>query len=260
MTQLALQRLLDPSMTSPGVLRAERILDAVRDRLGDVTIEERPVPFTSVATDLITGKAVWMQRGPVDDAIRASIAIPGLITPHVLDGRLLADGGILDPIPMAPIAASVADVTLAVSLSGDDPESRRDEQGARPSGEWLNRMWRTRSSLLDSRAARSLLDTQTGRAVLGRFMTGDDEPVVDDDSNTPAVPKLSSFDVMNRVIDIAQSALARHTLASYPPDLLIEVPRTVCRSLDFHRAAEVIEIGQELAATGLDALEARVSR
>ena len=69
------------------------------------------------------------------------------------------------------------------------------------------------------------------------------------------LPKLGSFEVMNRVIDIAQAALARHILAAYPPDLLIEVPRTVCRSLDFHRAAEVIEIGQELASVALDTLE-----
>ncbi|MGE2737770.1 patatin-like phospholipase family protein [Mycolicibacterium vaccae] len=260
LTQRAVLRLLDPSLTAPGVLRAEKILEAVRDIVGDVTIEELPIPYTSVATDLVTGKSVWMQRGPVDDAIRASIAIPGLITPHVLDGRLLADGGILDPIPMAPIAGVVADVTLAVSLAGDDPDPHREEHDARHNGEWVNRMWRSTSSLLDSKAARSLLETQTGRALLGRFTTGDDEPVADDDQPVPPVPRLGSFDVMNRVIDIAQAALARHTLAAYPPDLLIEVPRTVCRSLDFHRAAEVIEIGQELAATGLDTLEARVSR
>src|SRR6185436_13271446 len=105
-----------------------------------VTIEELRIPFTSVATDLITGKSVWMQRGPVDDAIRASIAIPGLITPHVLDGRLLADGGILDPIPMAPLSAVNADATIAVSLSGDDPHTRRGDADARPTAEWLNRM------------------------------------------------------------------------------------------------------------------------
>ena len=123
LTQRAVLRLLDPSIAAAGVLRAEKILEAVREILGDVTIEELPIPFTSVATDLITGKSVWLQRGPVDDAIRASIAIPGVIAPHVLNGRLLADGGILDPIPMAPIAAVIADATIAISLSGDDPES-----------------------------------------------------------------------------------------------------------------------------------------
>ena len=118
LTQRAVLRLLDPSITAAGVLRAEKILDAVRDILGEVTIEELPIPYTAVSTDLLSGKSVWLQRGPVDAAIRASIAIPGVITPHVFDGRLLADGGILDPLPMAPIAAVNADLTIAVSLSG----------------------------------------------------------------------------------------------------------------------------------------------
>jgi NTE family protein len=69
------------------------------------------------------------------------------------------------------------------------------------------------------------------------------------------VPRLGSFEVMNRTIDIAQAALARHTLAAYPPDVLIEVPRTACRSLEFYRAAEVIDIGRELAVAVLDELE-----
>jgi NTE family protein len=66
--------------------------------------------------------------------------------------------------------------------------------------------------------------------------------------------KLGSFEVMNRTIEIAQSALARHTLATYPPDLLIEVPRSTCRSLEFHRAVEVIDAGRALANQALDAL------
>ena len=69
------------------------------------------------------------------------------------------------------------------------------------------------------------------------------------------MPRLGSFEVMNRTIDIAQAALARHTLAAYPPDVLIEVPRTACRSLEFHRAAEVIDVGHELAARVLDTLD-----
>lgn len=255
LTQRAVLRLLDPSIGAAGVLRAEKILEAVREILGDVTIEELPIPFTSVATDLITGKSVWLQVGPVDDAIRASIAIPGVISPHVVGGRLLADGGILDPIPMAPIAAVTADITIAISLSGDDPDARGREP--RPTAEWLNRMWRSTSSLLDTKTARSLLDSTTARTVLSRFSAGDDVDAESAGADAVAspIPRLGGFEVMNRTIDIAQAALARHTLAAYPPDLLIEVPRTVCRSLDFHRADEVIEIGQELAVMALDALE-----
>jgi NTE family protein len=81
---------------------------------------------------------------------------------------------------------------------------------------------------------------------------GDSEEELVDAAKEATVPKLGSFEVMNRTIDIAQAALARHTLAAYPPDLLIEVPRTACRSLEFHRAAEVIEIGRELASQALD--------
>jgi NTE family protein len=248
-------------LTSAGVLRAEKILDAVRAILGDAVIEELPIPYTAVTTDLIAGKSVWLQRGPVDAAIRASIAIPGVIKPHVLDGRLLADGGILDPLPMAPIAAVNADLTIAVSLSGDTP--KRTAQGAEPelgaTTELLNRMWRSTTALLDTTTARMLLDSPTAKTVLSRFANDGVETDDHDDHTESAVPKLGGFEVLNRAIDIAQSALMRHTLAAYPPNLLIEVPRTAARSLEFHRAEEVIDIGQELAAAALDTLVPRTS-
>ena len=254
LTQRAVLRLLDPSITAAGVLRAAKILDAVRDILGEVTIEELPIPFTAVTTDLIAGKSVWLQRGPVDAAIRASIAIPGVITPHVLDGRLLADGGILDPLPMAPIAAVNADLTIAVSLSGSEGDGRYEPTDAEPraTSEWLTRMWRSTSSLFES-------GTMLSRLGAAQEDADDVEPDRDDElvdsSKEVSVPKMGSFEVMNRTIDIAQAALARHTLAAYPPDLLIEVPRTACRSLEFHRAAEVIDIGHELTVQAIKALE-----
>lgn len=276
LTQRAVLRLLDPTISAAGILRAEKILDAVRDIIGEATIEELPIPYTAVATDLVAGKSVWLQRGPLDSAIRASIAIPGVIAPHVLDGRLLGDGGILDPLPMAPIAAVKADLTIAVSLSGGDPGTATatpEDPERRPTAEWLNRMMRSTSAVLDTASARSVLDRPTARAVLSRFgasLPPEDgaetdeaadavEPVSTEDTSAEIeppdpveVPRLGSFEVLNRAVDIAQAALARHTLAAYPPDLLIEVPRTVCRSLEFHRAAEVIDVGRELTARALD--------
>jgi NTE family protein len=250
LTGPAMLRLLDPSISAPGVFRAGKILDAVRDVLGEVTIEELPIPYTAVTTDLIAGKSVWLQRGPLDEAIRASIAIPGMIAPHVLDGRILADGGILDPLPIAPIAATNADFTVAVSVSGMDAEVADDE--VRPTRERLNRLWRSTSALLD------------------RFGTGptpfditdidaDESEAVDelvDPERATQMPKLRSFAVMMRSIDIAQAALARHQMAAYPPDVLIEVPRTACRSLDFHRAVELIDLGHELASRALERFDA----
>lgn len=272
LTQRTMLRLLDPSISAAGVLRAGKILDAVRDMLGDAAIENLPIPFTAVATDLIAGKSVWLQRGPVDDAIRASIAIPGIVAPHVLDGRLLADGGILDPLPMAPIAAVNADLTIAVSLSGTDTDLRADEPTGlemTPTRERLNRLLRSTSALLETSTARSVLsrfgtgaeiasDTEISNAnstaISGANSDADesDSEISDSGEFEAPAPKLGSFAVMNRTIEIAQAALARHQLAAYPPDVLIEVPRTACRSLDFHRAAELIELGRELAAKALD--------
>lgn len=253
LTQGAVLRLLDPSISAAGVLRADKILDAVREILGEVAIEDLPIPYTAVTTDLIAGKSVWLQRGPVDAAIRASIAIPGVIAPHVLDGRLLADGGILDPLPMAPIAAVNADLVIAVSLGGGDSGGGEREPG--PTTELLSRMWRSTTALLDTNAARTILDTPAARSMLNRINSADDEPEDADEETT--APRLGSFEVMNRTIDIAQAALMRHTLAAHPPDLLIEVPRRSARSLEFHRAAEVIEIGRELAVAALDAMDLR---
>jgi NTE family protein len=255
LTQRAVLRLLDPSITAAGVLRAEKILDGVREILGAATIEELPIPYTAVTTDLIAGKSVWLQRGPVDVAIRASIAIPGVIAPHVLDGRLLADGGILDPLPMAPIAAVHADLTIAVSLGGSETPGDPADTETRPTAEWLSRLLRSTSALLDTNAARSILDTPAARSMLSRFGTSDEPDAEEQLLDSAKVPKLGSFEVMNRTIDIAQAALARHQLANYPPDVLIEVPRSACRSLDFHRAAEVVDIGHELAARALDVLD-----
>ena len=261
LSQGGVLRLLDPAWRGPGFFRAEKVLDVVRDLLGEAEIEKLPIPYTAVTTDLISGKSLWLQRGPLDIAIRASIAIPGMISPYISDGRVLADGGILDPLPIGPLAGTNADVTIAVSLNGADSDGtryRRADDEPNAAAEWFNRLARSTSALLETPAARS---------VLNRFSTASDDEVdeelaeaaEDDDVATASamVPKLGSFEVMNRTIDIMQGALARHHLAAYPPDILIEVPRTSIRSLEFHRAADVIDVGQMLAAQALDSYEAR---
>ena len=260
LTQRAVLRLLDPSITAAGVFRAGRFLDAVREILGEVTIEELPIPYTAVTTDLLAGKSVWLQRGLLTEAIRASIAIPGVIAPHVLNGRLLADGGILDPLPMAPIASANADLTVAVSVSGMEA----DQAGDVPAGpetkatrERLNKLLRSTSALFDrfGTAAEVVDPDDIPDDIDDAEGVADDDDTLADDVRETAMPKLGSFAVMMRTIDIAQAALARHQMAAYPPDVLIEVPRTACRSLDFHRADEVIALGHELAARALDRLE-----
>jgi NTE family protein len=118
LTRFQVMRLL--GLPKPGgAFTADRVLDRMGEMLAGALIEDLPIPFTAVATDLLARKPVWFQKGPVDMAIRASIAIPGFFAPVVLDGRVLVDGGIIDPVPMTPLASVPADLTMAVSLSGD---------------------------------------------------------------------------------------------------------------------------------------------
>src|SRR3954465_6665752 len=108
LTSSGVVRLLDPKWSAGGAIGAGRIFAEVERIAGEQLIEDLPVPFTAVATDLRARREVWFQRGPLVSAIRASIAIPGVITPVVMNGRLLADGGLRTPVPTAPTGAGPA--------------------------------------------------------------------------------------------------------------------------------------------------------
>ncbi|MDD9369300.1 MAG: patatin-like phospholipase family protein [Acidimicrobiales bacterium] len=262
-------RLLDVSLSAPGAIRAERILARVRELLAGALIEDLPVAFTAVATDLLARKEVWFQKGRVDVAIRASIAIPTVITPVMLNGRLLADGALTNPVPIAPTASAQADLIVAVSVAGDGrdqlgPSPVRETAEERPVEEWTDRF---------RAGASQLLDRELVRALRGRFGSAPTVanaagapgsidavlPVAAVEPATPAddpfgalPPGLGKFDMMNEALDTMQSVLTRYRLAGFPPDVLVSVPRDSCRSLDFHRAAEMIVIGRKLTEEALD--------
>lgn len=274
-------RLLDVSMSAPGAIHAEKVLGRVREILGDTCIEDMRIPFTAVATDLAAGRSVWFQHGPVDAAIRASIAIPGVITPLVLNGRVLVDGGILDPLPVAPTLSIRADTTIGVSLGAEARESRtpaRVGTEPRPVDEWVGRFRRGTAHFLDRETVKSVVSrfgghsTGVGLDEVGTDEVGRDEvdsgEVVSDnagpdeatvDVGSGSAPKIGRLEIMGRSLEVVQSALARYQLAVYPPDILIQVPRKSARSLDFARAAEMIAIGRALTESALDAEDSRAS-
>ena len=257
LTQADVLRLLDPTLLAPGMVRAEKILARVTDLVGSTTIETLPIPFTAVATDLGARKEVWFQRGRLDAAIRASIAMPGLITPVVMDGRLLADGGLLNPLPVLATAAIPADITVGVSLSddlcaaggpgialrgrtgtlteaGEQPEpanSTSDRELMRSLKRWLAEI-----------RGQPRHDSDTGEA-------GDELP---ESPFEPLPPGLRTRDVLDLALDTLRSVVAKYRLAGYPPDVLITIPEDTCGALDFHKAAEMIELGRERARKVLD--------
>jgi NTE family protein len=209
-------RLLDPSFSAPGAIKAEKVMSKVRGMLGKIRIEELPIPFTAVATDLLQAKEVWFQSGPLDSAIRASIAIPSLISSVTVGGRLMVDGGLLNPLPIAPLASAKADLVIAISLSAPGKNSPVANPAIISS---------------DKRINRSDPDTQ----------------------QLAKIPKgFSTFEIMERSIETMQSLITRFRTAGYPPDVLVDVPIDSIGMLDFHRAKEQIELGQKLTAKAFE--------
>jgi NTE family protein len=278
LTQRDVLLLLDPSLKAPGAIRGEKVLAKVADLLGDVAIEDLPIPYTAVATDLLAGREVWFQHGPLHAAIRASIALPSFITPVVLHGRLLADGGLLNPVPVAATAAASADISIAVSFG----QLHGNSAGAAPVQEAAD------PDLADDRSDRSRLsiaqvfDGDLAQAIASWFTgvreasidtavervevegaepggAGDEDPgdvgaaeELEEQLFGALPPGLRTLDVMQLSLEALQSVVTRFRLAAYPPDILITVPRTSCRTLDFHRAKEMIAIGRDQAIEALD--------
>jgi NTE family protein len=129
-------KLVDLSFAGRGIIQGDKVFAVIKEMIGDILIEDLPIPFTAVATDLTKQKEVWIQKGSLIDAVRASIAIPTVFTPKKIEGRYLIDGGVLNPLPIAPTVADNTDLTIAVNLSAhvtkeykiDIPEDEREKK------------------------------------------------------------------------------------------------------------------------------------
>ncbi len=111
-------RLLDPTIGRPGLFKGERVISVLRDMVGDRAIEDLPIAYTAVATDMATGEEVWLRQGPLFDAIRASMATPLVFTPARHGQRTLLDGALVNPVPVAPVAGHSQHLCVVVDLSG----------------------------------------------------------------------------------------------------------------------------------------------
>ncbi|MGH8072532.1 MAG: patatin-like phospholipase family protein, partial [Lysobacter sp.] len=117
MNRTDMLRLLDPVFGKPALFEGTRLMAALRERTGDLQIEDLPIDFTAVAVDLMRQREVWLRQGDLWDAVRGSIAIPGVFTPHRVNGRELVDGGLLAPLPIAATRLSDAHRLIAVDMN-----------------------------------------------------------------------------------------------------------------------------------------------
>jgi NTE family protein len=209
--------LIDWTFSGGGLIRGRKIINKLSELVGELNIEDLDRDFTAVAVDIDQGREVWLDRGPMFDAIRASIAIPGLFTPHRYRNRTLVDGGLLNPIPVAPTLRNMTDLTIVVDVNGPpDPDIDAPDEEA---------------------------DQEPG-GLVGKFRDFMDSFSSD---KSPKESRPGLVAVMMRSLDTMEAALTRQHLAIFQPDLVIRVPKNVCMAHEFHRARDVIKLGAELA-------------
>jgi NTE family protein len=210
---IGMLKLLDFKGTG-GLVSGETLMEKMKELVGDALIEELPIKFTAVASDVKDEREVWITKGSLLEAIRASISIPLFFTPYAHNGRLLIDGGVLNPVPIAPTFQDNTDLTIAVNLGGTIkpnialPTPKKNASAASKIREYLQNI--------------ALPDAVT----------------LED----------GMYHVASQSFEAMQGTIARMKLAAYPPDIVIDIPRNLCGTLEFDRADEMIEYGYNLCS------------
>jgi len=216
--------LLDISFSRGGIIEGEKVFEKLHSMIGDTKIEDLPIKYTAVSTDIVRKKEVWFQQGSLLEAIRASIAIPSVFTPVTKENMVLVDGGALNPLPVAPTQSDLTDLIVGVNLYAETPKPDLKTQ--------------------KSDDERKL---KIERTVKDLFIKAREER------------KFTMFDILDKTFDTMQDALTRYRIAGYPPDIMVDVSMHVCGTFDFHKAAEVIEAGRLAAAGAIEDLNSKPS-
>ncbi|MGV6873729.1 patatin-like phospholipase family protein [Pseudochelatococcus sp. B33] len=232
--------LMDFHINGSGLLAGDRLQKLLVENLGALKIEELPLRFAAVATELGSGHEIWLTRGQLAEALRASYALPGVFDAVRLGGRWLMDGALVNPIPVTATRVLGAEAAVAVNLNGD-PRART-----------------AMGPTLDPEEAQELIDSaeHPTDSLLRRFFAPFQSalPGARGQQRRPRAPGLAT--VLMDAFNITQDRIARSRLAGDPPDITI-APRLAHVGLfDFHRAGEIIALGEKATERALpDLLE-----
>lgn len=228
LTPSLLARMLDPRFRGGGLVFGQSILDQMVKLALPETFADLNVPYLAVATDLTTGREIWLREGDLHGAVRASVAIPGVIAPHCLDGRWLVDGGLTDPVPVSGARALGAEIVIAVNPN------------ARERGEFWS------PDLDETTLADSLKRLPEGlRAALAKLTPGSDD----------TEPTPDYFEVVNASIDIMIDRVRRSRMAGDPPQVSLDARLQQISVLEMHRVDEAIEEGRRMVRDKASELE-----
>ncbi len=212
-------KLLDFSLGKSGIIQGDKVFLALEEMIGDITIEELPISYTAVATDVVRQKEVWIQKGKLLDAVRASVAIPTILTPKKIGDQYLIDGGVLNPLPIAPTVSDSTDLTIAVKLNAivakdyKVPVPKKEQEKENSIQNIFFEM------------------TQKAEDLFSREFTS-------------TYSEMDMFDIMGRTIDTMQNALEACKMAGYSPDIVIDSPHDACGFYEFNKAYKIIELGR----------------
>ncbi|ANQ84191.1 probable esterase [Azoarcus olearius] len=216
--------LLDVSLRG-GLIKGERLIQFFQRNFVDRDFSELPTRFACVATELGSGREIWLHEGSVSAAVRASIALPGLMTPVLYRGKVLVDGGLVNPVPVSLCRAMGADLVIAVDLGSD----------------MVGRAWKHAAV-----EPAPIEETESGWSdrLLARFRFGAAAgPNSAVEANLPSL-----ITVLSSSINVMQVRIARSRLAGEPADVLVSPRVGQLGLLDYHRAAEAIAEGEAAVA------------
>jgi NTE family protein len=228
---------LDFSLGS-GLIKGDKLIEFFRSHFVDRDIDDLALPFGAVATDLRRGREVWLREGRVTDAVRASIALPGLFVPVQRDGSWLVDGGLVNPVPVSLCRAMGADIVIAVDLNAD----------------LLGRHLKPRPDPSAHRKTPPESDTLVD-SVMARIQAGMSQFGINHESGLQAPAML---DVLASSINIMQVLITRSRLAGEPADVMVTPLLADLGLMEFHRASIAIDAGRQAVAEAMPQLLARL--
>lgn len=226
----------DIKLAGGGLILGERLINFFREQVGDMDIESLPLPFATVATELMTGREIWFQNGALFDAIRASMSLPGLFSPFLLNGRYLIDGGLVNPVPVSLCRAMGAEVVIAVNLNSD-------VVGKHFADSTFHETFVEKAIEAEAEKAE-----KNNRGWLDRL----DQFISSFRNDGPKAPGL--FDVLWTAINIMQDRITRSRMAGDPPEILIEPRLRHLALMEFDRGSEAVQAGRKSVELHAEAL------
>ena len=212
-----------------GLIDGDKVADFIRGHVGERNIEDLPLPFCAVSTDLATGKEIIIKEGDIIEAVRASISVPGIFTPFKKDDMTLVDGGLVNPVPVSAAREMGADFVIAVDLNHDIVVKKT----IAPSHKNMNS---------DKEPVKTLPEKNKILNALNKRIRAIDIPTLTQIRQWMRMedPLPNIFEVLVTSINIMETQITATRLRSEPPDLLIQPKLGHLKFLEFNRAKEAI--------------------